>query len=451
MLSKLISKGSRFIRKGSLLHHVSLVAGGAVVGQGLMVLSVPVLTRLYGPADFGGFQGYFSLICVLITVADLGYEKAIPVTRDNTAATNLFAICIIVCLAGAFCLALGLFLLDRLSMNLVGVLCQVPSRPAKLLVPIGMLLGGWRLALEFWCYRKKLFWVISVTQGVQGGVCAITQCILGVAAPTLGATGLVVGFLAGQLISLCVMFWLGLAKELPVIGKEINASSAVRQAKTSKQFLLYGLPGSVVENTSANLPGFVLPPLFGATALGFYSLAYRSFSLPMFLLSRSYSLVFYQRACEYHNSGDDLLKFVIKSYKVLLGISIGPGLVLLVFAPALFEMIFGTQWRVAGEWTRFILPWLVTNFIVGPSLGLFLIFGKQRQLFGFNAAMLVCRILAIFLGYYVFKDPAYSIGFYSLVGFLGKGFMALQVVSLIKQHSEIKTLRPYGRFEASNQ
>src|SRR3954454_20274925 len=63
-----------------------MVIGGAL-GQGMIVLVSPLLTRLYTPADFGVFAVFTALVLMLSVVATLRLETAVVLPeRDEEAA-----------------------------------------------------------------------------------------------------------------------------------------------------------------------------------------------------------------------------------------------------------------------------------------------------------------------------------------------------------------------------
>ena len=57
---------------------VGLLAGGTVIGNAILVLVLPILTRLYGPDAFGMLGVYMSLLDVLAVAACLRLDLATP-------------------------------------------------------------------------------------------------------------------------------------------------------------------------------------------------------------------------------------------------------------------------------------------------------------------------------------------------------------------------------------
>ena len=63
---------------GAFGRHVVTLASGTAVGQGATRLALPVLTRLYSPADYGALAVYSATLTVLLVLASLRFEQAIP-------------------------------------------------------------------------------------------------------------------------------------------------------------------------------------------------------------------------------------------------------------------------------------------------------------------------------------------------------------------------------------
>ena len=60
-----------------------LLVGGAAVGQLVVVVTLPLMTRLYTPAAFGIAAVFTGIIVPLNSVASFRYELAIPIPENN--------------------------------------------------------------------------------------------------------------------------------------------------------------------------------------------------------------------------------------------------------------------------------------------------------------------------------------------------------------------------------
>ena len=64
-------------KKENFASDVLTLAGGTTFAQILTILSVPILTRLYGPEDFGVWALYISITSIITVIACMRYEYSI--------------------------------------------------------------------------------------------------------------------------------------------------------------------------------------------------------------------------------------------------------------------------------------------------------------------------------------------------------------------------------------
>src|SRR5580765_5288653 len=95
---------------GGFARHVVTLASGTAIAQFLFVLAMPALTRLYTPADYGTLAVYSSTLTVLLVLASLRYEAAIPLPEDEQAAGSLLALTLFVLAAMVVLVALLVWL-----------------------------------------------------------------------------------------------------------------------------------------------------------------------------------------------------------------------------------------------------------------------------------------------------------------------------------------------------
>ena len=62
----------------SFVGRVMMLAAGAVVGQGIGVITMPLVSRLFSVADFGAWAIVWAYCAFLASSACLGYDVAIP-------------------------------------------------------------------------------------------------------------------------------------------------------------------------------------------------------------------------------------------------------------------------------------------------------------------------------------------------------------------------------------
>ncbi len=83
-----------FLTQTSFMGNAALLASSTVLGQGLVVLIQPLLTRIYKPEDFGWWALYGSILSLAAVVINLRYEQAIQLPKEEPEARGLLLIAV---------------------------------------------------------------------------------------------------------------------------------------------------------------------------------------------------------------------------------------------------------------------------------------------------------------------------------------------------------------------
>ena len=69
-------------RQDSFLRNVAVLSSASVVAQVINVLSMPLISRLYSPSDFGTLALFSSVVGILSTVSGFRYYLVIPLLEQ---------------------------------------------------------------------------------------------------------------------------------------------------------------------------------------------------------------------------------------------------------------------------------------------------------------------------------------------------------------------------------
>ena len=376
-----------WLPRGRFAKSISVLAGGTALSQLLLAAASPVLTRLYTPDQFGLLGVFAGLLALIGVVSSLRYELAIPLPEDDGEAANLVVLCLGLVLLAAIATALivltgGGWIAERMGFpELAGVLW---------LLPIGVFLSGVYCAFSYWSIRTKSFGTIARTKLRQTGATIGVQLL----AFKLGGLALLVGQVAGQSAGA-----LSLARPALATGsfKAINWAGIVAAARKFKKFPYFSTWEGLANTAGMQFPPLMLAALFGPAAAGIYTLANRILMLPMSLIGTAVSQVFLSDAAEAHRESR-LGALVSAVYEKLTHIAMAPALALMIVGPELFQWIFGPQWRNAGEFARWMMPWIYFVFVASPLSTLFAVTGRLRQGMVFQLVLLFTRIAALLVG-----------------------------------------------------
>src|SRR5690606_34581923 len=86
---------------------------------------------------------------------------------------------------------------------------------------------------------------------------------------------------------------------------------------------------------------------------------------PMGLVGGDVAQVSVSRAPEKYRSGE-LAEFTARVIEGLVKTGVGPLLFVGIIAPPVFAIVFGVEWRRAGEIISWMTPWFIFQFISSP-------------------------------------------------------------------------------------
>lgn len=418
MLQKLIPQ-SRYAR------NVITLMTGTAFAQALPIAVSPILTRLYTPADFGVFAMYMAIASILGVLVTGRYELAIMIPKQDRDAIHIAALS-----AGLSVVISGLLLVVVIAFNQpIAQLLGSPELSAWLYwVPASTLLSGVYQSLNYWSNRKSQYKRLAISRTAQSGSASLAQ--LGAGYAGTGASGLVGGQLAGQVLSTAILTRL-ICQEDKALIQRIEKNRIIAMAKKYLNFPKYLIVAHGFNTASSQMPVMLLGALFNSATAGFYTLTQRVMGVPMSLVAGALGDVFRQEASYAYAHHGNCKAIYIKTLKRLLLIAVIPFLVFFFIAPTIFSFVFGADWRIAGEYAQIITPMVFLRFITSPLSSVYIFAEKQRLdlLWQVSLFFLVC--LSLYLG--SFRElPMYSLICFSLAYFIMyaiNGFFSYRIAS----------------------
>jgi lipopolysaccharide exporter len=393
------------LSQSAFLRSILILAGGTALGQGVVVLFAPVLTRIYTPADFGVLATFASIISVAVVVLSLRYEQAVVLPEQRRMAIALLGLSLSLVFALSFITAIALWIKRDSLLRLGGF-----HTDFLWLLPLGLVGAGLYQAINFWALREQAFERIARTRLVQSLGMVLTQLGLGVAG--LGSAGLLVGEVVGRVGgSWSLMLFLR--------GVTLRELFDVRQmlyaAKRYLRFPLYSTWAALLNTLSLQLPFLTLPSLFNNEVAGFFALAYRVLGLPSFLVGQAVGQVFLSKAATLRNVPEELARLTARTALSLLAVGIAVFAIVAIGGVGLFGFFFGESWRQAGVYAQIMAPWYMLWLVSSPLSGLLAIREWQGAGLAFTFVELLGRGLALWVGAYLRSDVL-TVTLVSLVG-----------------------------------
>jgi O-antigen/teichoic acid export membrane protein len=393
--------------KSSFFRKASTLLIGSVVGQGILFLVSPIISRIYSPADFGVLASFTALIGLFGVFACGRYELAIPIPRDQSQALALALIAIIF----AFFSALIFFTVLNVHFYAnFNFLTQYKINFYRYVAPLSMFFYSLYQIFSYWSIRKGAMRQIAQTKIYQGVGSAAAQIVFGYAG--FGYLGLVSSdFLSRTLgiFSLSKIFW----DDFKIENKINLRSILIPTALSYKNFPMYSSFSGLINNLGLQMPLFLIGSYYGINFLGQFAIVQRLIVGGLGIIEQNIGQALYS---ELSNSGISkklVLKIVksVSSKLFLFGFFI---LLPIIFILSInFTFFFGEKWVFAPKIILFLMPFFLLDFIATPISQVFIFMKRPDVQIRWDFFRLIMVFLAFYLANQISKDVFYAIAFYS--------------------------------------
>ena len=358
---------------------VRVLVGGALAGQLITLAASPILSRLYGPADFGVLAVFAALLGVIGTSACLRFDQAVPLPEDDIGARSVVHLALVTSAVTTVLVAFAI----TIAPNAIARAGGNPGFVRYLwYLPIAVFALGCYSTVSMWAVRQREFQSIALSKLQQAGTSVTVQIVGGLA--SLGPIGLVLGSVLNQVAGV-----LTIARRTRPIGRlqTITLRDLWNTARTFWRFPVFGAPTGVLNTLGLQLPALLLSSTFGPATAGLYLLAYRITAAPFGILSNAIMQVYYSQAARLATTDRRALRTLfVQTTTRSFALGVAPAIVVGIAGPWLFALVFGVEWREAGAFARWLAIMLVMQFAVAPVSHTFLVFDRQALSLWLNAA-----------------------------------------------------------------
>lgn len=410
--------GTRFagLLRSRFVRGVGVLAGGAVLAQGLNTLVFfLVLTRLYTTEQFGILQVYMPVLAILLMVVSLRYEVAIPLADTENEAVHLVALSLLLTvttslLSAAVILVAGSTLSRHIGGGHLG--------PYLLLLPVGLLGGGFYQALSYWAVRQRWFPLIAMTK-VQQVVGALSiQTLMGVLGRIgilhTGPLGLLLGSVANQAMGFGSFARRGhLITRMREAGVQMPKLRAA--AKRHRKIALGTSASGFINNLGLQLPFLLMAALYSLNSNGCLALSSRIVTAGGELIGNTVGQTFFgEAAARYRQDPAELKRLFVKAVRSLLIINTTVAALVWAFAPMVVTHFLPVHWAEAGTFARYQSLVLLGSLTCSPVSTTIFILKKVHLQVMWD----ICRVGIVAGSFYgahmLHQNAAFAVALYSV-------------------------------------
>jgi O-antigen/teichoic acid export membrane protein len=374
------------------------VSAMAIIGQLTMVAAIPVLTRLYSPADFGVFTIYLSIVNILGAVSALRFESSLYVV-EGSAQAHVTAKLVVVTIGATSALVLvtGFLLADAAPQHL---------HPLVYLVPIGMIGAGLVEAMNCWCLRFGHLRAFAMGRLILPVSMALLQLGFGLA--HVGGGAMMLAHILSQVILIFYLCSRALTWHDALHIARAPWRALMAAARNERKFPLFDVPAAIAGFSIINVPAILIGAIFGATFAGQFGVAARLVSGPITLMAIPLSNVFVAEVSRGRDRSH--LLATARGFLCLSAVLIAaPIMAFGLAAPHLVVPLLGADWIVAGHIMAALAGMGAAQALSTPLQEIPTLLRRQEVRLLVDTARMVLVFAPILIGAYAGWEPLYVV------------------------------------------
>lgn len=395
------------LEQGTFTRGVAVLVGGALGAQVVNALAAPFLTRLYSPAQLGQLGLFMAFVGVGATVVALRYEQTIVVAPSHPVAARLAR------LAAYLLVPVSAVLTAVLVVLVLAGIGGFDSLPlwAAVLGAISLVGMGVSVILRHWLIRMNRYDVIASVNIFRVAGRGVAQ--IGLGAAGFGIIGLLVGDLVGRVMGIGRMLRVARPRLTEAL-RTPEPTSSLQLGAEYAQFPLAGVPSSLINSLALYIPTPLLAATYGLTVAGLYALVQRVLEAPLLVVGSSVSDALLGRISKRARKAPERAeRLFLRTALGLAVLAVPMGAAITLLAPAGFEFLFGSEWRLAGELAVAMVPWYMVALIVAPLGRVVLVYRGQVSKLIYDAIALMVAVASVTIAADRGLEPLDAVSFLS--------------------------------------
>lgn len=395
-------------------------ASGAGVAQVVSFLLMPIVSRLYSPAEMGEYAIYAAACTLMGIVVNLRLDAPVVIASDEGEAIRLVRLG---AMSSVVLSVVGFFLLW-----VTAIVCRINWLTVGFisLVAISACALGISQMLINYLNRHQRYRQLAMRSALDR--LAGLSFSIGIALLGLTAIGMPLGQTLGLILTLIFLF---------TVARIRNVSNSwdglARTFRANADFPKKNLFSSLLYAGSIYGPSLLFAAFFAKSELGALNLAMRVFDAPIYLLGNTFYVVYYRHISQ--KTVSEKRRLFWRSIRILIGLVILPFSLVAFKGEWIFGFVFGSQWTQAGAFAFWLAPLNLARLCFlsqGPILL------AERRLFRDlvnNIVLFAAQIIGFTVGYMIDKSVERSLAYMCLFGGVAY-FIGLRVIyAAIKEPS----------------
>jgi len=383
--------------------NIAKISTGTLIGQLISVITLPIITRIYGPTVIGVWTLLYSIATLIKSFSDLGMTNSL-MTEDEefiestykVTTTIVAIISLISAFVVTFCYA---NFVNAIKINLVFLFVLTSS----------IIFITQQIQVCYtWLNRKGEYDILMKNPLIKNGSYGIIAILLGIFG--IKTYGYFIGYIIGLTITLFHM-----KRNLPRYFFTSDIQLMKNTLIRNKRFILFQMPTSFLANFKNQLPVLLIQRLWGSKLLGYYSITVKLLQIPSTLLAKAIGRVFFQTTAMLQREGKPLGAYVYKNIIKGMKVATLPMIFLMAFGDVIAIIFLGNGWEIAGDFVRILALQYFFMFLMNAVLGLAITIEKQHYAMLASIFQIIGFLTGGLLGKYLFENIYIGLGIMAIL------------------------------------
>lgn len=376
---------------------IAKVSSGTLLGQVISVMTLPIITRIYGAEIIGIWTLLNSASMIIMSFSDLGMTNVIMLEKKEDIEDTykvITSIVAVISVVASFTITVYYTMFN----NVIGI------NPAVLYVLVVVIVfTNQQIQVCYtWLNRNADYNVLMKNPIIRNGICSVVAMILGLLG--MNKSGYFIGQITGLLITLIHMKR-HLPKSFFILNYSIYKNTLVR----NRRFVTYQMPTNIIANFKNQLPILLIQGIWGTEILGYYGITVRLLQIPSALFASAVGRVFFHTTSSMKREGKEIGYYVYNNLIKGMKIVFIPMVLLMAFGDIIVVAFIGVEWKMAGDFVRILTLQYFFMFLMITVHGLSITLEKQNYAMISCVLQIVGYVLGAVIGKYIFNSLYYAL------------------------------------------
>lgn len=357
---------------------------GTLIGQVATLFALPIISRLYSPAQYGSLSLVASIAALLAPIFILGMDQAVVRPKCSDDAKRMFDVGIIGSLLFTMIAAIVLLVIEPLTN-------YFPESKGFiiLMLPLCVLVVGLSFLLNQVQVRLERYASLGIRNTIQSLSITGIQLACGVIGAAWIPNGLIIGYVVGTGIGVVILAW-----ATRDWFRRINVAKALGTLRNEWRYPVLFVPSTITAQFSQQMPLLFLSSVFGVHVAGQIGMGERLIAIPAAQMLIAGSSVFLGKfSLLARSSSKSLEPMFLKFSGVFAAIGFISFAGFFFLGSFLIPILLGSDWSEAAELLRPMAFACATRVLMSPLVGVFRVLNSAKLLSQFEVVRVVYLVI----------------------------------------------------------